>query len=182
MTLPLCTSSLIIRLLVPGDAATLLALSREPMSRKWLPSQVYRDEAHAAAVLEHLIRAYSTPADPRRGPYVLAIEDRADDALIGHVGFSPLEEDVEIGFAIAMNRQRRGLASEAVVAACRWAFETFRLERIVAVTSAENAASRRTLQRAGFLHREDKVALFQGSETPVTVYVLAAEPDARSAV
>ena len=169
--LPLETPRVRLRHFVPEDVAAVHALSDEESSRTWLPSQVYRDEAHARAVLAALIDAYARPGDPTRGPYVLAIEDRADGALIGHVGFSPLDDDVEIGFAVAERRQGRGLATEAITAASRWALATFALERILGVTNAANVASMRALRRAGFVHREDRVMSFQGSAKDVSVFV-----------
>src|SRR5262245_21083993 len=98
--LPVETRSLRLRRLALQDAPTLLVLSNEETSRTWLPSQVYRDRAHAVSVLEFLIGQYSIPGDPRQGAYVLAIEHRTDGVLIGHVGFSPFDKEVEIGFAI----------------------------------------------------------------------------------
>lgn len=171
--LPLRTRSLLIRPFVPGDVETLLALSQEDTLRTWLPSQVYRDATHTASVLEFLIGEYSHSADPRRGPYVLAIEYRADRVLIGHVGLSPLDDDVEIGFAIGQHHQRRGLASEAVEAVTRWAFEMFALDRIVGITAVANTASRRALVRAHFTHQEDTMMKFQGTDQTVSVYELS---------
>jgi RimJ/RimL family protein N-acetyltransferase len=171
--LPLETRALVLRHFVPEDAVALHALSDEETSRTWLPSQVYRDHAHACSVLESLIRHYSNPGNPTKGPYVLGIEYRTDGTLIGHVGFSPLGDDVEIGFAIAERCQRQGLAAEAIGAASRWAFGTFGLKRVLGVTSNANIASMRALQRAGFVHEEDRVMNFQGSEEDVRVYVLS---------
>jgi putative acetyltransferase len=174
--LPIRTRSLLLRRFVPGDAEAVFLLSTEEKYRAWLPSQVYRDSAHAASVLEFLIACYGDPGNPARGPYVLAVEDRASGALIGHVGFSPLDDDVEIGFAIAEDHQGRGLAAEAVVAAAGWAMETFGLERIVGVTAAENEASKRTMARVGFMHEHDRVMNFQGTDQPVAVYALDRAP------
>src|SRR6516225_7462187 len=123
--LPLETRSLLLRHFVLEDVVAVHALSDEETSRTWLPSQVYRDRAHACSVLESLIGHYSTPGNPTQGPYVLAIEYRTDGALIGHVGFSPWDNEVEIGFSIAQRRQRQGLATEAIGAASRWVFKTF---------------------------------------------------------
>jgi RimJ/RimL family protein N-acetyltransferase len=184
--LPLETRSLLLRHFVPADAVAVHALSDEESSRAWLPSQVYRDLAHACSVLESLIAHYSTPGNPSQGPYVLAIEDRSDGTLIGHVGFSPLDDEVEIGFSIAERRQGQGLATEAIGAASRWVFGTFGLKRILAVTSARNIASMRTLRRAGFVHVEDRAMNFQGAEEDVRVFALsrssglAAEPEPRT--
>jgi len=171
--LPLETRSLLLRRFVPQDAPALFVLSNEETARTWLPSQVYRDQAHADSVLEFLISQFSAPGDPRLGPYVLAIEHRADRVLIGHVGLSPLDDDVEIGFAIAQDYQRRGFASEAIAAATSWAFRTFALERILGIASAANTSSKRALARAGFTHEGDKSMRFQGVEQEVSVYVLS---------
>ena len=169
--LPLETQSLSIRAFVPRDAAGIFLLSTEEGYRTWLPSQVYADESQARSVLEFLIAKYSDPGDPRIGPYVLAIEHRMDQALIGHVGFSPFEEDVEIGFAIAQAYQGRGLATEAVLAGTRWALEAFGLKRILGIAAAANEASRRTLENAGFVRERDSRMMFQGAEQMVSVYV-----------
>lgn len=173
--LPLDTRSLLIRQFVPADAKGAFVLSNEDRFRTGLPSQVYRDESHALSVLEFLIGQYSTPANPQHGPYVLAIEHRAERTLIGHVGLSPIDDDVEIGFAIAQRYQGLGLAVEAVVAASQWAFATFALDRILGIAASTNIASKRTLLRAGFAHQGDKVMIFQGTEESVSVYALSAQ-------
>jgi putative acetyltransferase len=178
--MPLTTESLVLRRFVPRDVEAVYRLSTEAGARRWLPSQVYRDRAHAASVLEYLIESYATPGDPRRGPYVLAVLHRSDAALIGHVGFSPFDGEVEIGFAIGERYQRRGLATEAIVAASAWALRSFGLAKILGVTAAANLASKRTLERAGFAHERDTVMNFQGTEQPVAIYACrpGSRPDA----
>lgn len=171
--LPLETRALVLRQFVPGDAADMLVQSNEESARAWLPSQVYRDHAHALSVLEFLMSQYAAPGNPRHGPYVLAIEHRANAALIGHVGFSPLNGEVEIGFSIAQKYQGQGFASEAVVGASRWALQAFALDRIVGITAVANVASRRTLVRAGFVHEEDKPMRFQGTDEEVSFYAFS---------
>jgi RimJ/RimL family protein N-acetyltransferase len=171
--LPIETPSLLLRHFVLNDASAALFLSNEATSRTGLPSQVYRDHGHALSALAFLIGHYPTPGNPRYGPYVLAVEHRANGALIGHVGFSPLDDEVEIGFSIAQDYQGQGLATEAIVAASRWAFEAFELDTIVAVTSAANNASKRTLARARFTYKGDKSMNFQGVVQDVSVYALS---------
>jgi len=124
-------------------------------------------------MLAFLIAQCVIPGNPRQGPYVLAIEHRIDGALIGHVGFSPLDDEVEIGFSIGRNYQRQGLATEAILAASRWALQAFELDRIIAVASAMNIASKRTLERAGFAYKGDEVRNFQGTEQDVSVYAFS---------
>ena len=80
---------------------------------------------------------------------------------------------MSVGFAIAEAYQRQGLAVDALIAACRWAFSTFGLPRILAITAQSNRGSRKVLARAGFGHQEDRVMCFQGTEQTVSVYYLS---------
>lgn len=136
----------------------------------WLPSQVYRDEAHAAAVLESLISQYHVPGDPRTGVYVLGVQFRETGELIGHVGFCPWDDTVEVGFAIENAHQGKGIATEAVRAACEWAAGAFSLATILGVTSALNKASQGVLLRAGFTRQHEDTMNFQGREQPVIYF------------
>ena len=174
------TQALVLRPFELRDTAAAYVLSNEPASRQWLPSQVYADEVAARAVLKSLIDQFAAPADPRLGAYVLAADHRGDGRLIGHVGLSPFEGDVEIGFAIAEAYQRQGLAVEAVTAACRWAFGRFGLPRILAIVAQLNHASRKVVARAGFEHQADRVMCFQGTEQAVSVYGLSARRPERA--
>jgi len=166
------TEALVLRPFELGDAAVVYAQSNEPACRQWLPSQVQASEVEARALLKLLIEYYAAPGDPRRGPYVLAVDHRNDGGLIGHVGLSPLDGDVEVGFAIAQAYQREGLAVEAVIAACHWAFDRFGLPGILAIAAQSNHASRKVLARAGFEHQVDRVMCFQGKEQAVSAYRL----------
>ncbi len=167
------TDTLVLRPFGLHDAAAVYALSNEPSSQNWLPSQVQADEDEARGLLKFLIKQYAGPADPRRGPFVLAVDHRDDGALIGHVGLSPFEGEVEIGFAVAEAYQRQGLAVEAVIATCGWALGRFSLPRILAITAQSNRGSRKVLTRAGFEHQEDRVMCFQATDQTVSVYYLS---------
>ncbi len=149
----------------------MMELNAEPSTSRWLPSHVYADKSEATSRMRYLISCYSSPGDPRMGPYVLAVEHLASGALLGHVGFSPFDGDVEVSYAIAEASRGRGYGSEALLFACRWAAENFNLPRFLAITEAENAPSRRTLERAVFLHAAYTVMQFQGRQQTVSRYV-----------
>jgi RimJ/RimL family protein N-acetyltransferase len=174
--IPLRTPSLLLRHFVPEDAAEAMALNAEPTTAAWLPSHVYATPAEAEQAVAYLIDQCADPADPRRGPYVLAVEHLDSGRLLGHVGFSPLDGEVEISYAIAQAWRGRGFGAEAVGAACAWAAAAFGLEKIVALTASANAASRRMLVRAGFVHANDSIRRFQGSEQAVSIYAWLARP------
>lgn len=146
----------------------MMELNGEPSTRRWLPSHVYADTIAAVARMRYLISCYSSPGDPRLGPFVLGVEHIASGELLGHVGFSPFYSEVEVSYAIAEGSRRRGYGSEALLFACQWAARTFKLPRILALTECENMPSRGTLARAAFVHDEDTVMQFQGGQQTVS--------------
>ncbi len=58
--------------------------------------------------------------------------------------------DVDIGFAFLPDFWNRGFAFEAATAVMKYGQETLKLNRIVAITSLDNDASIKLLQRIGF--------------------------------
>ena len=170
-SLPIQTPSLRLRHLVLEEAGRMMELNGEPSTRQWLPSHVYADVDVATARMRELISCYSSPGDPRRGPYVLAIEHLASGVLLGHVGFSPFENEVEVSYAIAEDSRGRGYGSEALLSACRWVADTFSVASVLAITESGNIPSRRTLERAAFVHDRDMVMQFQGSPQTVSRYL-----------
>jgi RimJ/RimL family protein N-acetyltransferase len=175
--LPLRTPALLLRHFTLEDALPMLRLNGEPSTRRWLPSHVYADPAKAKDALALLISSYTEPGHPQRGPYVLAVE-RADRLeLLGHVGFSPLDGEVEVSYAIAESARGHGFGSEALTYACQWARQAFHLSGFLAVTAQENIASRRVLERTGFAHVRDETMRFQGTPQAVSRYVWRAKPE-----
>jgi [ribosomal protein S5]-alanine N-acetyltransferase len=75
----------------------------------------------------------------------------------GTVGGLSDEGDLEIGYGLAPEHRGRGYGNEVVEALSRWLMTQPNVERVVArEVLAENAASRRALENAGFvLEREE---------------------------
>jgi RimJ/RimL family protein N-acetyltransferase len=170
-TLPIRTASLRLRPFVAEDAARMMELNGEPSTRRWLPSHVYADLAVASSRMRYLIDCYATPGDPRLGPIVLAVDHIGSGSLIGHVGFSPFDDEVETSYAIAEGSRGFGYGAEALLCACQWVAARFDLPRILALTEVENTSSRNTLDRAAFVHVEDMHMRFQGQQQLVSRYV-----------
>lgn len=147
--------------------------------RKWLPSQVYRDEDHAASVVAYLISQYRPDVDPSVSPYVLGIALKGATDLVGHVGLSPLHGGVEVGFAVEQSQQRKGIATEAVQAMCAWAAARYPKTSVLGITARDNEPSQRVLVRARFRRTGERTMLFQGLEQSVVVFAYAprCQPD-----
>lgn len=98
------------------------------------------------------------PAAPRR---VVAVE-RASEAVVGDVGFTPTRRRLgdgrslagqhcyELGYAIARERRRQGFAVEAGGAVVDWLFGEAGAGTILAGCDRRNLASICTLRKLGF--------------------------------
>jgi RimJ/RimL family protein N-acetyltransferase len=82
----------------------------------------------------------------------LALEARSDGALVGDLAFKvDIDEprEAEVGFTLAPGHQGLGYATEALGGFLDWAFPTFGLHRVIAVTDALNAPAAALLERVG---------------------------------
>lgn len=84
--------------------------------------------------------------------FQIAVELKETGALIGDCALRVNTDDsrqAEIGFTLASEYQGHGFATEAVSSVLAYAFRTFALHRVIAVTDAKNAASVALLERIG---------------------------------
>ena len=88
------------------------------------------------------------------GPwYQFVIERREDEVAIGDIGVGfgiPGEHQVELGYRLHPDYQRRGYAREAVAAIIDYLVDSHAIHRFVAVTAAPNTASIALLRSLGF--------------------------------
>ena len=84
--------------------------------------------------------------------YAIWMIEKTDRTHIGDLCFKGLQENgiAEIGYGILEAFQGQGYATEAVQAACRWAFLNPDVTSLEAETDAGNVASQRVLQKCGF--------------------------------
>ena len=102
--------------------------------------------AQAQERLARYVRCWS-----ENGLGMFGVRLRGEDAPIGWAGLQPLDktDEIEVGYAFGKEAWGRGFATEVAGAAVRWGFEERGLDRIVAVASAENAGSRRVMDKLG---------------------------------
>lgn len=167
---PITTSSLTLRVFVPEDAPKVYAMSQEPGIRTWLPDQVYENAQAALEVLRYLIAQCRDPGTPALGPYVLGICLTRSSELIGHVGLSPLSDQVEVGCAIEHRFQGFGFATEAIKALSEWGMQRFGLAHVLGIVATENIASCTVLERAGFVFIDESMRSLHGQTRLVRTY------------
>ncbi len=84
--------------------------------------------------------------------YQFALEDRSSGTLVGDLALKVDQAEprvAEVGFTLAPEEQGKGFGTEALGALLGFAFESFGLHRIIAVTDALNAPAAALLQRVG---------------------------------
>ncbi|HUO70325.1 MAG TPA: GNAT family N-acetyltransferase [Solirubrobacteraceae bacterium] len=93
------------------------------------------------------------------GPWLL--RDRATGEMVGRGGlqhtFVAGSDEVEVGWAIIPDRWGQGLATELAHASVALAFDDLGLAQIVAFTLPDNVASRRVMEKAGFVYEREIV-------------------------
>ena len=83
--------------------------------------------------------------------YQLAIADSESNTLLGDLAVHFIDNDqVEIGFTIAPENQKKHVAKEATSAFLEYLFTTLNKHRVVAITDTKNVASYRLLESLGF--------------------------------
>jgi ribosomal-protein-alanine N-acetyltransferase len=105
---------------------------------------------------ERLYR-YFTDHWPRHGFGEWAVIDRETGEFLGQAGLNHIADlnETELDYALAKHGWGRGLATEAATAAVRYAFDIAGLERLIGFVIPENVASRRVLERIGFVYECD---------------------------
>jgi [ribosomal protein S5]-alanine N-acetyltransferase len=105
-----------------------------------------------------------------------ALADRASGEVIGFAGLNPCRvlsgDDLEIGFVLAREAWGRGLAIEIGRAQLAFGFQRLGRTRLLALASAENAASIRTLEKLGMHYHSD---VTPSGRSPRRVYCIGAD-------
>ncbi|MDO8179522.1 MAG: GNAT family protein [Undibacterium sp.] len=146
----LSTKRLLLRPLESADAQALFAVfSDTKVMRYW--SGVAWDSIDTA---DETIARYSK-ALAENESLGLGIVDSQTDELIGTCSLFHLDEQsrrAEIGYGIASASWGKGYMHEALTALINYGFDALNLHRMEADTDPRNTASRRCLERLGFVN------------------------------
>ena len=142
------TERLLIRRWEDRDRAPYHAIKRDPRVMATLgPLQ---SRAESDAVIDRL-RA----REAEWGYTFWPVERRSDGALLGYCGLvhppagTPVDGELEIGWGLGSAHWRQGYAREAAAAVLAWAWANTTRDRVVAITSLGNTASRGLMERLG---------------------------------
>ena len=145
------TARLVLKPLVPVNAADYAAMRYHPEVTKWLLPLQGNDPVEAArGTIGRFAEQWS-----ERGysPWAVWHEGR----LIGHCGLNhvPELEGTEVLWALHPDFWGGGYATEAARASLEFGFETIGLPAIFAITKLDNVASQAVVKRLGLVYRKN---------------------------
>lgn len=145
------TERLLLRGWRPGDLDPFAAMNADPRVMEFFPAVLSRTETEAgiARIQAHF---------QRHGFGLWAVEIAGVTPFAGFIGlYTPRFEAhftpcVEVGWRLTPDCWGRGYATEGARAALQFAFESQRIEEVVAYTATGNRRSRRVMERLGMTH------------------------------
>lgn len=146
------TVRLLIRETILSDVPELYRIGTLPEIAKWIrPMQKTLEEEleYTKAYIRHAYAFYDY------GLWTLT--DEESGRIVGRAGLMPseiLHDAVEVGYMIAPEYQKRGLAAEAAEAILDYAEHVLNLDEIHLLTLPYNTASVRIAEKSGFVLRE----------------------------
>ena len=148
------------------DAPFILTLLNEPSFLQYIGDKKVRNLDDARQyILNGPVASYE-----RNGFGLNLVELRESHTPIGMCGLLKREElpDPDIGFAFVPAYWSKGFAFEAATAVLSDARERLKLQRILAITSLDNDASIKLLQKLGF--RFEKVITLPANQDQVKLF------------
>jgi RimJ/RimL family protein N-acetyltransferase len=142
------TRRLSLTALRPGDAEAFHAYRSDPAVARYQ----FREPASVDETARFLRDLQAVAFDTPGTWFQFGIRLRGSGLLVGDVGVRFPEEDarqVEIGFTVAPEHQRRGYGSESVAGVLEHLFVALRKHRVFASVDPRNEASVKLLRRVG---------------------------------
>ena len=155
------TDRLTLRHLSPDDAEFILALLNDPAFLRFIGDKGVRTlEGARKYITNGPMEMYA-----RLGFGLYLVELKDGDIAIGLCGLIKRDglEDVDIGFAFLPDYRTKGYAYEAASATMAYGKDALRLKKIVAITSPDNEASGKLLEKLG-LRFEQMIRLSENAE------------------
>lgn len=135
-------------------------------NRRFVPDEVFETVEDAADTIEFLMGCYKTGEGPLVYPAL-----KKDGTYIGYVQAVPFENGSwEVGYHIGANYTKQGYATEAVIAFLPVIMQELKINQMMGVCLAENMASRKVMERSGFVKEYEGMGNYQGEERKICRY------------
>lgn len=165
------TKRLTLRYFTHDDAKAVTFNSQQPIVAKWIPDMILKNEKESLEWIEWI----NDKCQVSEIFKVFAIEKRKDRKCIGLIGYAPKEEinnEIEILYSIADPYQSQGFATEAAKALIWYAFQKMGLNMLSAIIKPDNIASRKVIEKLGFIYGDTRKLNYNGEITNFNYYRL----------
>ncbi len=136
-------------------------------TRRFVPDEVFETVEDAKETIEFLMTVYESGEGPLVYPVLLK-----DGRNIGYVQLVPIEEGFEVGYHIGKEYTNKGYATEALKAFLSEIMPKKELDKVHGICVSENLASKKVLEKSGFIKEYEGVGEYQGESTQITKYIL----------
>lgn len=143
------TDQLVLREILPSDAADVFYLRSNPQLMHFIPRAVATSEQDAL----DLIQLFADRAG-RNEAINWGITLKGENKVIGVIGYVNIlaaHHRAEVGYMLHDGYHGKGILREALAAVLRYGFDTYRLHSIEAIIDPANTASEKVLTHAGFV-------------------------------
>lgn len=137
--------------------------SLDENNRRFVPDEVFETLEETKEVVDSLIKSY----EEIDGPFIYALFRKEDNKNIGYVQQVKIDEGWEIGYHVAENFTCKGYATRAVNLFLDYLKNYKKLDEIYGICLSENLASKRVLEKTGFIPYFEGEGLYQGAKRKV---------------
>lgn len=134
-------------------------------NRRFVPDEVFETVEEAKETIEFLMSACDTESGPFVHPVLLK-----DGKNIGYVQLVSLDEGFEIGYHIAKDYTSNGYATEAVKSFLDYMMKKKNLNKVYGICLSENLASKRVMEKCGFIKEFEGEGNYQGEIKSIARY------------
>ncbi len=160
------TERLTITEFTPDMAQAVHENSLDEDNRRFVPDEVFETVDEAAETIEFLMSQYGGSD----GPFVYPVLIK-DGANIGYVQAIPLDDGFwEIGFHVGEKYTKNGYATEAVKAFLPVIMNKLGIEKIKGICLSENIASRKVMEKCGFVLEFEGTDSYQSDQRQICRY------------
>jgi RimJ/RimL family protein N-acetyltransferase len=135
-------------------------------NRKFVPDEVFETVEEAKETIEFLMSVYETEDGPLVYPVLLK-----NGTNIGYVQLVPITEGFEVGYHIGKEYTQNGYATEAVKVFLNDIMQRKALDKVYGICVSENIASKKVMEKSGFLKMYEGIGEYQGKNREITKYV-----------
>lgn len=173
MPTTLATQRLRLRAPLATDAPAVLAYASDPEATRFMEWRTHVDEVDTLDFIEAVQEGWEDGDD-----YCYLLTLAASDEIVGAASVQFDEHGAALGYIVAPEYWRQGLASEAAKALLDAAWQTEDVYRVWATVDIDNTASARVLEKIG-MQREARLARWSSrpnlpdQHIPRDVYVYA---------